>query len=81
MTFSLHEGTGGTPITVTSFRPITREILGGLVRDRCGPLGHVHRAVGVQDPLCDAAPTDNPGTVDHLPQGAPKVVVPESVSA
>ena len=39
------EGTGGAPITRTSFGPITREnsqkaikILGGLVRNRCRPL-------------------------------------------
>ena len=84
----MHEGTGGAPITGTSFRPITREnsreaikILGGLVRNRCRPLGHAHRTVGVQDPLCNAAPTETSGTGDHIPQGVPKVVVSEPVSA
>ena len=48
----VHEGTGGAPIDRTSFGPITREnsreaikILGGLVRDRCRPLGHAHRTM------------------------------------
>ena len=35
----------------------------------------------VVKPLCDAAPSDNPCTGDHIPQVIPKVVVPESVSA
>ena len=59
----MHEGTGGAPITGTSFGPITREnsrevikILGGFVRNRCRPFGHAHRTMGVQDPLCNAAP-------------------------
>ena len=84
----MHEGTGGAPIDHTSFGPITREnsreaikILGGLVRNRCRPLGHAHRAMGVQDPLCDAAPTEISGTGDHVPQGVTKVVVSEPVSA
>ena len=84
----MHEGTGGAPIDRTSFGPITREnsreaikILGGLVRDRCRPLGHAHRTMGAQDPLCNAAPTETPGTGDHVPQGVIKVVVPEPVSA
>ena len=75
----MHEGTGGAPITGTSFGPITREssreaikILGGLVRNRCRPLGHAHRAMGVQDPLCNAAPTEISGNGDHIPQGVPK---------
>ena len=37
--------------------------------------------MGVQDPLCDAAPTEISGTGDHVPQGVTKVVVPEPVSA
>ena len=53
---------------------------GGLVRDRCRPLGHAHRTMGVQDPLCNAAPTETSGTGDHVPQGVIKVVVPEPVS-
>ena len=57
------------------------KILGGLVRNRCRPLGHAHRTMGVQDPLCDAAPTEISGTGDHVPQGVTKVVVPEPVSA
>ena len=84
----MHEGTGGAPITRTSFGPITREnsrkaikILGGLVRNRCRPLGHAHRTMGVQDPLCNAAATETSGTGDHIPQGVPKVVVSEPVSA
>ena len=84
----MHEGTGGAPIDRTSFGPITREnsreaikILGGLVRDRCRPLGHAHRTIGVQDPLCNAAPTETSGTGGHIPQGVIKVVVPEPVSA
>ena len=71
-----------------SFGPITREnsreaikILGGLVRNRCRPLGHAHRTMGVQDPLCNAAPTETSGTGDHVPQGVTKVVVSEPVSA
>ena len=54
---------------------------GGLVRDRCRPLGHAHRTMGVQDPLCDAAATETSGTRDHIPQGVLKVVVSEPVSA
>ena len=84
----LHEGTGGAPIISTNFGPITREnsreaikILGGLVRNRCTPLGYAHRTMGVQDPLCDAAPTEISGTGDHIPQGVTKVVVSEPVSA
>ena len=85
----MHEGTGGAPITGTSFGPITREnsqkvitILRGLVRNRCRPLGHAHRTMGVQDPLCNAAATPcASGTGDHIPQGVPKVVVSEPVSA
>ena len=84
----LHEGTGGAPITSTNFGPITREnsreaikILGGLVRNRCRPLGYAHRTMGVQDPLCDAAPTEISGTGDHVPQGVTKVVIPEPISA
>ena len=84
----MHEGTGGAPITRTSFGPITREnsrkaikILGGLVRNRYRPLGHAHRTMGVQDPLCNAAATETSGTGDHIPQGVPKVVVSEPVSA
>ena len=53
----MHEGTGGAPITSTSFGPIIREnsrqaikILGGLVRNRCRPLGHAHRTMGVTLP-------------------------------
>ena len=71
----MHEGTGGAPITGTSFGPITQEnsreaikILGGLVRNRCRPLGHAHRTMGVQDPLCNAAPTEISGTGDHYPK-------------
>ena len=67
------------PITGTSFGPITQEnsreaikILGGLVRNRCRPLGHAHRTMGVQDPLCNAAPTEISRTGDHIPQGVPK---------
>ena len=84
----MHEGTGGALITGTSFGPITREnsrkaikILGGLVRNRCRPLGHAHRTMGVQDPLCNAAATETSGTGDHIPQGVPKVVVSEPVRA
>ena len=76
------------PITRTSFGPITREnsreaikILGGLVRNRCRPLGHAHRTMGVQDPLCNAAATETSGTGDHIPQGVLNVVVSEPVSA
>ena len=74
----MHESTGGAPITGTSFGPITRE---GLVRNRCRPLGHAHRTMGVQDPLCNAAATETSGTGDHIPQGVPKVVASEPVSA
>ena len=84
----MHEGTGGAPITGTSFGPTTREnsrkaikIIGGLVRNRCRPLGHAHRTMGVQDPLCNAAATETSGTGDHIPQGVPKVVASEPVSA
>ena len=83
----MHEGTEGAPITGTSFGPITREnsreaikILGGLVRNRCRPLGHAHLTMGVQDPLCNVAPTETSGTGDHIPQGVPKVIVSEPVS-
>ena len=68
----MHEGTGGAPITGTSFGPITQEnsqeaikMFGGLVRNRCRPLGHAHRTMGVQDLLCNAAPTEIPWTGDH----------------
>ena len=44
-------------------------------------MGHAHRTMGVQDPLCNAAPTEISGTGDHIPQGVPKVVVSEPVSA
>ena len=54
---------------------------GGLVRDRCRPLGHAHRTMGLQDPLCDAAATETSGTRDHIPQGVLEVVVSEPVSA
>ena len=77
-----------------NFGPITREnsreaikILekigggGGLVRDRCRPLGYAHRTMGVQDPPCDAAATETSGTRDHIPQGVLRVVVSEPVSA
>ena len=74
----MHEGTGGAPITGTSFGQIAQEnsreaikILGGLVRNRCRPLGHAHRTMGVQDPLCNAAPTKISGT-GALHQGVPK---------
>ena len=84
----MHEGSGGAPINRTNFGPITRKnsreaikILGGLVRNRCRPLGHAHRTMGVQDPLCNAAPTETSGTGDHIPQGVLKVVVSEPVSA
>ena len=84
----MHEGTGGAPINCTNFGPITRKnsreaikILGGLVRNRCRPLGHAHRTMGVQDPLCNAAPIETSGTGDHIPQGVIKVVVSEPVSA
>ena len=50
---------------------------GGLVRNRCRPLSHVHRTMGVQDPLCKATATETSGTGDHIPQGVPKVVVSE----
>ena len=53
----------------------------GLVRNRCRPLGHAHRTMGVQDPLCNAAATETSGTGDHIPQGVLKVVVSEPVSA
>ena len=66
-----------------SFGPITREnsrkaikILGGLVRNRCTPLGHAHRTMGVQDPLCNAAATETSGTGDHIPQEVPKAIEP-----
>ena len=79
----MHEGTGGAPITGTSSGQITREnsrkaikIL-AVVRNRCRPLGHAHRTMGVQDPLCNAAATETSGTGDHIPQG----VVSEPVSA
>ena len=85
---SVHEGTEGAPINHTNFGPIIREnsreaikILGGLVRNRCRPLGHAHRTMGVQDPLCNAAPTETSGTGDHVPQGVIKVVISEPVSA
>ena len=49
------------------------KILRCLVRNRCRPLGHVHRTMGVQDPLCNAAPTPcASGTGDHIPQGSLK---------
>ena len=44
-------------------------------------MGHAHRTMGVQDPLCDAAATETSGTRDHIPQGVLKVVVSEPVSA
>ena len=75
----MHEGTGGAPIDRTSFGPITREnsreaikILGGLVRDRCRPLGHAHRTMGVQDPLCNAAPLRLQGQETTYPKGSLK---------
>ena len=34
--------------------------------------GHAQRTMGVQDPLCNAAPTEISGTGDHIPQGVPK---------
>ena len=37
--------------------------------------------MGVQDPLCNAAATETSGTGDHIPQGVPKVVSSEPVSA
>ena len=37
--------------------------------------------MGVEDPLCNAAPTETSGTGDHIPQGVLKVVVSEPVSA
>ena len=43
---------------------------GGLVRDRCRPLGHAHRTMGVQDPLCDAAATETSGTETTYPLGS-----------
>ena len=55
--------------------------IGGLVRNRCRPLGYAHCTMGVQDPLCNAAPTETSGTGDHIPQGVLKVVVSEPVSA
>ena len=68
----MHEGTGGAPITRMSFGPITREnsqeaikILGGMVRNRGRPLGHAHRTMGVQDPLCNAATTEGQETTYH----------------
>ena len=74
----MHVGTGGAPITGTSFGQITREhnrkairILGGdLVRNRCRPLGHAHRTMGVQDPLCNAAPTEYQGQETTYPKGS-----------
>ena len=89
----MHEGAGGAPTPVPpllvrasdqSPEKIARrliKILGGLVRNRCRPLGHAHRTMGVQDPLCNAAATETSGTGDHIPQGVPKVVVSEPVSA
>ena len=84
----MHEGTGGAPIKRTTSVQSPRKIAGrlskfsgGLVRDRCRPLGHAHRTMGVQDPLCDAAATETSGTRDHIPQGVPKVVVSEPVRA
>ena len=85
----LHEGTGGAPITSTNFGPITREnsreaikILGGLVRNRCRPLGYAHRTMGVQDPLCDAAPTwDFRDRRPRTPKGSLKWSSPEPISA
>ena len=72
----MHEGTGDAPITCTSFRPITQEnsreaikIL-AVVRNRCRPLGHAHRTMGVQDPLCNAAPTEISETGDHYTKGS-----------
>ena len=56
----MHEATGGAPITRTRSS------------DKCRPLGHAHRTMGVQDPLCNAAATDTSGTGDHIPQGVPK---------
>ena len=79
----------GAPINRTNFGPITREnsreaikiLGGGLVRDRCRPLGYALRTMGVQDPPCDAAATETSGTRDHIPQGVLRVVVSEPVSA
>ena len=75
----MHEGTGGAPINRTNFGPITREnsreaikILGGLVRNRCRPLGHAHRTMGVQDPLCNAAPPRLQGQETTYPKGSLK---------
>ena len=47
----------------------------------CRPLGYAHRTMGVQDPLCNAAPTETSGTGDHIPQGVLKVVISEPVRA
>ena len=77
----MHEGTGGAPITGTSFRPITEKIAGRLSKfsgagpNRCRPLGHAHRTMGVQDPLCNAAATETSGTGDHMPQGVLRVIL------
>ena len=80
----MHEGTGYAPLLSQVSDQSPKKIAsrlskfsGGLVRDRCRPLGHAHRTVGVHDTLCNADPTDISGTGD---QGVPKVVVSESVS-
>ena len=88
----MHKGTGGAPIRCphytyelrTNHRENSRhaiKILGGLVRNRCRPLGHAHRTMGVQDPLCNTAATETSGTGDHIPQGVLEVVVSKPVSA
>ena len=75
------------PLTVRASDQSPEKIAGrlskfsGLVRDRCRPLGHAHRTMGVQDPLCNPALTETSGTGDHVPQGVIKVVVSEPVSA
>ena len=61
----MHEGTGGAPITSTS----SPEKIAGRLSKFSGAV------------LCNAAPTETSGTGDHIPQGVPKVVVSEPVSA
>ena len=68
------------PLTVRTSVQSPEKFSGGLGRDRCRPLDHAHRTMGVQDPLCDAAATETSGTRDHIPQRVLNVVVSEPVT-
>ena len=68
----MHEGTGGATITGTSFRPITQENSREAIKILAVVRNRYMRIVqwGVQDPLCNAAPTKISGTGDHYHKGS-----------